>query len=105
MVSAIFFGSNFFAQNKLIFKSTPQVFFPDKNVSFVFTSTVILNTSLQIKTPVIRFASADKLPVFCAMEDKLYKRLNVWIKLRTGSDEYYRTLIALPRETKNQLSD
>jgi len=33
---------------------------------------------------------------FCLMEDKVYSKLNVWIKLRAGSDEIYRKMIATP---------
>jgi hypothetical protein len=33
---------------------------------------------------------------FCVMEDKVYGKLNVWIKLRAGSDEIYRKMIATP---------
>jgi hypothetical protein len=33
---------------------------------------------------------------FCVMEDKVYNKLNVWIKLRAGSDEIYRKMIATP---------
>ena len=33
---------------------------------------------------------------FCKMEDKVYTKLNVWIKLRAGSDEIYRKMIATP---------
>jgi hypothetical protein len=33
---------------------------------------------------------------FCVMEDRVYSKLNVWIKLRAGSDEIYRKMIATP---------
>ncbi len=33
---------------------------------------------------------------FCVMEDKVYGKLNVWIKLRAGSDESYRKMITIP---------
>ena len=33
---------------------------------------------------------------FCVMEDKVYSKLNIWIKLRAGSDEIYRKIIATP---------
>lgn len=33
---------------------------------------------------------------FCVMEDKVYSKLNIWIKLRAGSDEIYRKQIATP---------
>lgn len=37
-----------------------------------------------------------KKPIFCRMEDKLYKRLNVWVVFRAGSDDAYKKLIELP---------
>lgn len=33
---------------------------------------------------------------FCVMENNVYSKLNVWIKLRAGSDEIYRKMIATP---------
>lgn len=33
---------------------------------------------------------------FCLMEDKVYSKLNIWVKLRAGSDEIYRKMIAMP---------
>ena len=33
--------------------------------------------------------------VFCRMEDKLYKRFSVWIKIRAGSDDEYRKMILI----------
>ena len=39
---------------------------------------------------------ASPRPLFCSMEDKLHKRLNVWIVLRAGSDADYRKMIATP---------
>lgn len=33
---------------------------------------------------------------FCVLEDKVYSRLNIWIKFRAGSDEIYRKMIATP---------
>lgn len=41
---------------------------------------------------------SEKKPVFCRMEDNLYKRFNVWIVMRAGSDEEYKKLI----EEKNK---
>lgn len=35
----------------------------------------------------------NDLPFFCAMECKVRKRTNIWIKLRTGDDESYMKLI------------
>ena len=49
--------------------------------------------------------NSPKRPIFCRMEDKLFERLNVWIKFRTGSDDYYRSLIALPRDLPKKMVD
>ena len=38
---------------------------------------------------------------FCIMEDRVYSKLNVWIKLRAGSDEIYRAMIARPANRFN----
>ncbi len=31
--------------------------------------------------------------IFCRMEEQLWHKFNVWIKIRAGSDEMYRKLI------------
>lgn len=41
----------------------------------------------------IASGSINDLPFFCAMECKVRKRTNIWIKLRTGDDESYMKLI------------
>ena len=38
---------------------------------------------------------------FCRMEDKVYARLNVWVKLRAGNDEIYRNMTGGPFERMN----
>gem|GEM_PF-6132501 len=38
-------------------------------------------------------SSINDLPFFCAMECKVRKRTNIWIKLRAGDDESYMKLI------------
>jgi hypothetical protein len=49
------------------------------------------NSNISIFLPSIKHTA-----FFCVMEDKVYGKLNVWIKLRTGSDEIYRKMIATP---------
>ena len=41
---------------------------------------------------VLAQSSSINRPIFCRMEDHLYKRFNVWIVLRAGSDDDYRRL-------------
>ena len=41
----------------------------------------------------ISSGSINDLPFFCAMECKVRKRTNIWIKLRAGDDESYMKLI------------
>ena len=99
-VCCVLFGcKNISAQSNLFFKNFTPILFPIKATPFV------LNTVQQNQVSCLQLSSNTKQPMFCRMEDKLHNRLNVWIKFRTGSDEFYRTLIALPRETTNKLSD
>jgi hypothetical protein len=49
------------------------------------------NSNISIFLPSIKHTA-----FFCVMEDKVYGKLNVWIKLRAGSDEIYRKMIATP---------
>ena len=41
----------------------------------------------------ISSGSINDLPFFCAMECRVRKRTNIWIKLRAGDDESYMRLI------------
>ena len=94
------------AQKKLFSIATASPIFQPKIFSPVFSEAIIkYNSGFQNKTPLILLKSDLKQAFFCKMEDKLYKRFNVWIKLRAGSDEYYRSLIVLPRETGNKCFD
>ena len=43
--------------------------------------------------PTISSGSINDLPIFCAMECKVSKYTNIWIKLRAGDDESYRKMI------------
>jgi hypothetical protein len=48
---------------------------------------------LQALPKTISSGSINDLPFFCAMECKVRKCTNIWIKLRTGDDESYMKLI------------
>ena len=93
------------AQEHLHFKDPPPLFFTVKPPSFELPFPAVFNSEIKNQILFFQLASSSKQPMFCRMEDKLHSRLNVWIKLRTGSDEYYRTLIALPHEKKSKLID
>ncbi|MGZ3884259.1 MAG: hypothetical protein ACXVPQ_07895 [Bacteroidia bacterium] len=45
------------------------------------------------KLPVFAKYELPKGAVFCRMEEKIWHKLNVWIKLRAGNDEMYMRLI------------
>lgn len=64
-----------FASNKINFSS--QYSKPNKLPSYLY----------------IKAGQGNKKPVFCRMEDQIFKRCNVWILFRAGSDEQYRDLI------------
>ena len=49
--------------------------------------------TLQELPKTISSGSINDLPFFCAMECKVRKRTNIWIKLRAGDDESYMKLI------------
>ncbi len=49
--------------------------------------------TLQEQLKPISPASINDLPFFCAMECKVRKHTNIWIKLRAGDDESYMKLI------------
>ncbi len=42
----------------------------------------------------IKSGSINDLPFFCAMECRVRKHTNIWIKLRTGNDESYMKMIS-----------
>ncbi len=60
--------------------SSPFLYLPQKE-----------NNNISIFLPSIKHTA-----FFCVIEDKVYNKLNVWIKLRAGSDEIYRKMIATP---------
>ena len=62
---------------------------PD-NINTVMSS---YQAALQQQPKTIYSGSINDLPFFCAMEYKVRKRTNIWIKLRTGDDESYMKLI------------
>lgn len=98
-------NANIKAQHNLFSAASPSSIFKDKKSKILLASQLPCNAFSQNKLYFNPSLIISKQPIFCRMEDKLHQRFNVWIKLRTGSDEYYRSLITLPRETSNKLSD
>lgn len=49
--------------------------------------------NLQKQLPQISSSSINDLPFFCAMECKVRKHTNIWIKLRAGDDASYMKMI------------
>jgi len=59
------------------------------------------NKILQKQISVISSGSINDLPFFCAIECKVRKRTNIWIKIRAGDDATYMKMI----EVANKMSD
>jgi hypothetical protein len=49
--------------------------------------------NLQKQLPTISSGSINDLPFFCAMECRVRKHTNIWIKLRAGDDASYMKMI------------
>jgi hypothetical protein len=78
------------AQSDLLFKqNTPPLFLPAAH-------TICMPGAIHLNVQPLRHTA-----IFCLMEDKLYTRFNIWIKLRAGNDEIYRKQIAQPFERMN----
>jgi hypothetical protein len=71
-----------------------EAFKTDKSKNNLFSSAVPCVTPPSNKTPLFVKYELPKGAVFCRMEEKLWHKFNVWIKLRAGSDEMYRQLIS-----------
>ncbi len=56
-----------------------------------FIANVIIT---QKQIPTIASGSINDLPFFCALECKVRKRTNIWIKLRAGDDASYMKMIS-----------
>ena len=54
----------------------------------LFSNSKDNNNEISMFLPSIKHAA-----FFCVMEDKVHDKLNVWIKLRAGTDEIYRKMI------------
>lgn len=78
-----------FAQHSFIQKKQPALF--EKSLV-----PVLLRTNIQQKILTLNAGPLRHEAFFCKMEDKVYSRLNIWIKLRAGNDEQYRKMIAIP---------
>lgn len=78
-----------FSQNMLHFHKP----FPSNAPLLFYSYTPTSQNKIDLKAAPVRHEA-----FFCLMEDKLYKKLNFWIKFRAGSDEIYRGMIAKPRD-------
>jgi len=47
----------------------------------------------QMKPALIKPISINDMPFFCAMECKVRKKANIWVKLRAGDDASYMKMI------------
>ncbi|MES2130760.1 MAG: hypothetical protein V4506_00335 [Bacteroidota bacterium] len=77
-----------FKVNKLLLFS--NTFFLD-NVNKPIVQTTGNAVSMQPKR--IESASVNDLPFFCAMECRIRKHTNIWIKFRAGNDDSYMKMI------------
>jgi hypothetical protein len=81
--------SNIFqAHHALSFNHNGFNVFDNANTMMMFN-----HTALREQPKTISSSSINDLPFFCAMECKVRKHTNIWIKLRTGDDESYMKLI------------
>jgi hypothetical protein len=86
---AVSLKSQSFLEKRLFINSTGSLFHT--------TSNSFLSSPMQESNAIcMRLSPLTHVAFFCKMEDKVYNRLNVWIKLRAGSDEIYRKMIATP---------
>lgn len=70
-----------------------SLFFPGS--SFPASKGISLFHTKANSNPITLKVGPEKhVAFFCKMEDKLYSKLNVWIKFRAGSDDIYRSMIA-----------
>lgn len=47
-------------------------------------------------SPILKFEPVKHEAFFCKLEDRMYSKINIWVKFRAGSDEIYRQQIATP---------
>ena len=76
---------------KPLFLSSFNHRFSSINSSLFLFSTEKENNNISMVLPSLKHTA-----FFCVMEDKVFSKLNVWVKLRAGSDEIYRKMIATP---------
>lgn len=81
--------SHIFQTHHLLYFNFKGIDTPD-NINTVMLS---YQSALQQQPKTIYSGSINDLPFFCAMECKVRKHTNIWIKLRTGDDESYMKLI------------
>ena len=88
------FSTSLKSQNSLtkpLFLNSFSNKFSHANSSSNLFSNTKENNNINMTLPSIKHTA-----FFCVMEDKVYSKLNVWIKLRAGSDEIYCKMIATP---------
>ncbi len=88
--------NDFLNQQPSIFQVHHVLSFNCKGIDvYNHTNTMLMpyHALLQNQPKIITSQSINDLPFFCAMECKVRKRTNIWIKLRTGDDESYMKLI------------
>ena len=102
LVFFLFIAISMHAQLKMsetqpdVFKSNGPLHFFN---SFYMNSSNVSMTNSNIvssaNTPLyIKSGSINDLPFFCAMECRVRKHTNIWIKLRTGNDDSYMKMIS-----------
>ncbi|MES2513913.1 MAG: hypothetical protein V4580_07195 [Bacteroidota bacterium] len=78
-----------------LFPSHHLLSFNYNNPSQVNQRMILLQPyNLQKQLPAISSGSINDLPFFCAMECRVRKHTNIWIKLRAGDDTSYMKMIA-----------
>ncbi len=78
-----------------IFQTHHALFFNFKGIDVSKNLNMMtMSNHIVIREPkTISSGSINDLPFFCAVECKVRKRTNIWIKLRAGDDESYMKLI------------
>ena len=75
----------------------PLFLYSGTNKPFTIDQPAFLLSSVKEKNDIqMMLSPLTHVAFFCKMEDRVYNKLNVWIKLRAGSDEIYRKMIATP---------
>lgn len=82
------------ANTSSVFKTQAPLYFHYYHHTGTYQPIVMTENHFSNKQlPTIPSGSINDLPFFCAMEYKVHKYTNIWIKLRAGDDESYRKMI------------